>query len=136
MKRYRAGFVRALTISAGVMTGVVALSAFGFQSPANQQAQRLVVVDGNDQVARIGELLPVRLTVLAADEAGAPLPDAEVIIRVASGGGLAAPSRLRTDASGHASMLWRLGLQTGTQELTASLPNVEALVTFTATAQP
>jgi hypothetical protein len=73
---------------------------------------------------------------LVVDEAGTPVSDAAVVARIDSGGGLAAPAQLRTDRLGRASLLWRLGMESGVQQLSVGLPGVEPSITFTATAEP
>jgi hypothetical protein len=96
---------------------------------------RVVVTGGNGQQAQVGEMLPVRPTITVYDDQGVPVPDASVQFSMASGGGQFAPDR-RTDSLGVATVVWRLGPQAGTQQLTAAAVGVEQSVTFTATATP
>jgi alpha-tubulin suppressor-like RCC1 family protein len=62
------------------------------------------------------------------------VPAAAVRFSVLAGGGIAAPSRTRTDSLGLASVLWRLGMEPGQQELSASSIELPGTITFTATA--
>ena len=97
--------------------------------------QRMEPVEGNQQAAEVGELLPVRPSVRVVDAAGNPVPGADVRFSSVSGGGVAAPTRTRTDSLGMASALWRLGMEPGEQQLAASSIELPGAVTFTATAQ-
>ena len=111
--------VRYVTMSELILTSTV-------------RRHRLVAVDGNSQIADRGELLP--LGVMVTDEVGNPIPEAEVRFEVVSGGGRAT-TRARTDSQGQAYAVWRLGMEAGTQELTATAEGIESVVTFTATAR-
>lgn len=97
---------------------------------------RLAATDGDGQRAEVGTLLPVRLSVAVSDASGVPVPGAEVRFSVLSGGGMAAPSRARTDSLGIASAFWRLGVEEGSQEVSAAVPTLDRSVRFTATATP
>ena len=108
----------------------VAMSELIYGSP-----ERVVALDGNSQIDDRGEVLPDRLWVMVADEAGNPVPGVQVRFRVESGGGRTTGSRARTDALGQTSASWRLGMEAGTQELTATVEGIESVVTFTATAR-
>jgi len=95
---------------------------------------RIRAVSGNGQEVPIGELLPNRVVVVVTDEAGNPVPNAEVQFSVEPRYGLAAPTRTRTDERGRASALWRVGNAPGTQRLSAISSARLEIVTFTATA--
>jgi alpha-tubulin suppressor-like RCC1 family protein len=92
-------------------------------------------IEGNQQTAEVGELLPVRTTVVLVDGDGTPVPGAEVRFEVLSGGGISAPRSARTDSLGQASALWRLGPEPGTQQLSAMSPTLGSGITFEATAR-
>ena len=89
-----------------------------------------------DSEAPIGEMIPARTVVQVADEDGNPVPNAEVRFNVTIGNGIAAPSRTRTDSTGRASAIWRLGVVEGPQELTATLTDAQRQVRISATATP
>jgi hypothetical protein len=97
---------------------------------------RIVSASGDEQRELVGELLPERVAVVVYDASGIPVPGAEVRFAVASGGGMAAPSRDRTDSTGAASALWRLGDEVGEQTLSAMAAGVDQAVRFTAIAEP
>lgn len=99
-------------------------------------AANITVRSGNGQRAPIGELIPARTVVQVADEDGNPVPNAEVRFNVTIGNGIAAPSRTRTDSTGRASAIWRLGVVEGPQELTATLTDAQRQVQISATATP
>lgn len=100
--------------------------------------QRMEPVEGDDQAAEVGELLPVRPSVRVVDAAGNPVPGADVRFSSVSSGGVAAPTRTRTDSLGMASALWRLGMEPGEQQLTVTSIELPSSVTFSAraTARP
>jgi len=79
-------------------------------------------------------VLPTRLEVIVADAQGNPVPGVPVRFRVDSGEGMTAPSQTRTDATGRASALWRLGMEDGPQRLVAASPLLGSEVAFNATA--
>jgi len=94
----------------------------------------IAITAGNGQQAAMGELLPNRVAIVIADETGNPVPNTEVRFQIDMGGGLTAPSQTRTDSTGRASALWRLGEMEGRHQLTAIATDALASVTFTATA--
>lgn len=96
--------------------------------------QRMEPVEGGGQAAEVGELLPMRAAVRVLDAGGNPVPGADVRFSSVTGGGVVAPTRTRTDSVGMASALWRLGMEPGQQELTATSIEFPGTVTFTATA--
>jgi hypothetical protein len=96
--------------------------------------ERIVAVAGDAQRNLVGELL-TGLSVVVYDASGMPVPGVEVRFAVASGGGMAAPSRVRTDSLGTATAMWRLGAEAGAQTLSAMTDGVDRAATFTATAR-
>jgi len=99
-------------------------------------AADIVIVSGNGQSAPIGELVPTRAVVRVVDDEGNPVSNAEVRFDVTRGDGIAAPSRTRTDSTGAASAIWRLGVVEGPQELTGTLTDAQRQVRISATATP
>lgn len=94
-----------------------------------------VIVQGNGQRASPGNVLPQRIGVRVTDAEGAPVPGVEVRFHVVGEGGVVAPSRVETDASGTAMAQWRLGGTPGDQHVAALVPDISgALLTFDATA--
>lgn len=96
---------------------------------------RLRMLNGDRQEAEVGELLPSRLVVTVRDADGNPVTGADIRFEVLAGGGIAAPTRARTDSLGQASALWRLGPEPGTQQLEAASTVLGTSLTFTATAR-
>lgn len=95
---------------------------------------RLTASAGTGQEAEVTDLLPVRPSVVVTDENGNPVPGVEVLFTVASGEGSVAPARTLTDSLGQTSAMWRLGIETGTQELEATVRSTGSSVTFRANA--
>ena len=95
----------------------------------------ITVAGGSGQEAEVGQLLPGRARVIVVDARGNRVPGARVAFRVASGDGQTAGDR-RTDESGEASAIWRLGPQEGEQTLVAELVSTGEELTFRATATP
>jgi len=95
---------------------------------------RLVATEGTGLEAEVTDIVPGRPVVLVTDRAGNPVPGVEITFDAVTGGGSAAPSRIRTDSLGTASVMWRLGMEIGTQELRATIRGTETAVTFRANA--
>lgn len=86
-------------------------------------------LQGDNQTAAPGALLPVPLQIALLDASGSPVSGATIQFQ-ASGGVLSASSAL-TDAAGHASVYWRLPTSLGTAGVTASAPSIaQSPVTF------
>ena len=139
-----------LAIVVGAALGVVATASLVLRSPSENAAEvalpaapvatvlpthRIFASGGDGQVGEPTSLLPVRLAVMVVDEAGDPIPGAEVRFEVASGGGAVAPSRTRTDSLGRAFSLWRMGGTPGIQEVSARTSGLPSAARFTATAR-
>jgi uncharacterized repeat protein (TIGR01451 family) len=97
---------------------------------------------GDNQVGPVGTTLPLPLTVVVGAPSNAPgkgrvraqaLDGVPVTFTVATGGGSVAPTVVLTDATGHASAQFTLGMVEGPQAVTATVPG-GATVTFNATA--
>ncbi len=102
-------------------------------------------VGGVDQTATIGSLLPVPLRVLVTDDAGTPLENKAVIFKVVQNdGALLSATRtarsviVRTDASGHAEVSFRLGTRVGVgnHQVQAMVVGFPIEVLFRASATP
>jgi Big-like domain-containing protein len=82
--------------------------------PADARPATIAIVQGNNQSARIGEMLAEPLTVRVADGAGRPVAQARVLFAVVSGAGAnLSPDAATTDAQGIASAQWALGSAAG-----------------------
>jgi hypothetical protein len=123
-----------LTVVTAELAGADAATTLAVETLAGVPER--IVPDGGDlQEAEVGELLPERLAVSILDGDQNPVPGADVRFQVLAGGGIAAPTRARTDSLGQASALWRLGPEPGTQRLEATSTALGAAVAFTATAR-
>jgi alpha-tubulin suppressor-like RCC1 family protein len=98
-------------------------------------ATRIASIRGDRQVAQIQEMLTNQVAIVVTDEAGNPVPGVEVRFSVASGMGMVAPDRTRSNAEGLARAFWRLGSEPGTHRLVAAVEGLDTTVTFTATAR-
>jgi hypothetical protein len=96
----------------------------------------IVVVEGNAQVARVGEQLPEPIVILLLDAAGNRIPDSSIEYSVTTGGGSVVGSATTTDSLGLATVgAWTLGPEAGQQTLTVFIaggPQSQV----TATAEP
>jgi adhesin/invasin len=123
--------LRATLIRAALGGVVFGLSACQ-QTSGPLDADSLIVVQGNRQVAAAGTLLatPVVVRVRAAD--GSPVAGVPVGFAVQLGNGTVAPATVLSDANGEATTRWTLGALQDAHELLASVPGVDP-VTITAT---
>jgi hypothetical protein len=82
--------------------------------PADARPAAIAIVQGNNQSARVGEMLAEPLTVRVADGAGRPVAQARVLFAVVAGAGAnLSPDAATTDAEGRASAQWALGSAAG-----------------------
>jgi hypothetical protein len=98
-------------------------------------ATRMDYLQGDGQAAEAGTTLPGPFGVQVVDANGQPVDGVEVRFQVVAGGGLATPALARTDSSGRATASWQLGPGPGFHRLTATSPDIETVVTFTAMAR-
>lgn len=96
---------------------------------------RMDYLQGDGQAAEAGATLPGRFGVQVVDAAGQPVQGAEVRFQVVAGGGLTTPALAVTDSLGRATASWQLGPGAGFHRLTATSPDLETVVTFTAMAR-
>ncbi len=94
----------------------------------------LTITGGNNQTRPAGTLLPVALSVRAADAFGNPTPGVSLTFAIATGGGQLSTTSVTSGASGIASTTWTLGSATGPQSVVVFTAGV-APITFLATAQ-
>jgi hypothetical protein len=81
----------------------------------------LTIVQGNNQVAQAGLLLPTPVTLRVVDANGDGIPGVTVLFAVAAGGGTVSPASILSDANGEVTVKWTLGQATPIQSLTASV---------------
>ena len=88
---------------------------------------------GDAQSGNVGTVLGKQLVVAVTDGLGAAAPGI-VVSFTASGDASLVPSKVTTDASGHAAAWFRLGTVSGTYTTTAAVSGVATPITFKATA--
>jgi hypothetical protein len=99
--------------------GFVTFAATATEAPSHAAA-RIESVEGEDQSATVGSLVPVRPAVKVTDAGGEPVANVEVTFVVTGGGGTVEGGSVRTDADGLARPdSWRLGSTPGTNTLEA-----------------
>jgi len=86
---------------------------------------RVVVVQGQAQMAAVGSLLPVQLIVRVLSTEGAPMPQVPVSFSVTQGGGTIDPPSQASDANGEVKAKWTLGPASATQQVTASVRGLD-----------
>ncbi len=94
---------------------------------------QLKLVNGSGQSAPAGATLPNPVAVQVLTSGGQPVAGVSVSFAVTSGGGSVSAASRVTASDGVASVTWTLGATVGTQQLTASVPGLPAVV-VTATA--
>lgn len=95
-------------------------------------AASIVIVQGNDQLALVGDAVPVLPTVLVEDGFGNPAEGTLVRFGVSAGGGTVGGANRVADAAGAAApQEWRLGETAGANALAATVSGLPA-VTFDA----
>ncbi len=122
------------TLVAQVGEGGVANNPIVFKATATAPVgAEMTISAGNNQQARVGQLVQVPPTIVVRDASGSGVPGAVVTFAVASGGGGVVGARQIADADGIATVGgWFLGPFPGTNTLTASSDGLDD-VTFTAT---
>ena len=102
--------------------------------PAEGEPAALAIVDGDAQTGPVGGQLAAPLVVRVTDSRGRPVAGAQVAFSPDAGS--VNPELTNTDADGLATANWSLGLQTGAQDLIASVNNASPplSVRFSATA--
>jgi adhesin/invasin len=93
-------------------------------------AERIVIVDGNNQTGEPGQALVQPIRVRVEDQYGNGVYDQPISFQVTSGGGHVERTTLRTDAAGLAATVWVPG-SVGVQQATATWNGTQ--LSFTAT---
>lgn len=88
----------------------------------------LVVVQGNQQLARAGTLLPTAIILRVTGGANVPIPNQTVTFAVTAGGGSVSPQTAVTNAAGEVTLRWTLGPATGLQGVSATVGALTPLV--------
>ena len=88
------------------------------------------IVQGNNQVAQAGVLLPTPVVLRVIDANGDGIPNVTVVFAVAAGGGTVAPASALSDANGVVSVKWTLGQGAPVQSLSAAVGETPPVVLF------
>ena len=98
------------------------------------QPSTIEKMDGDQQTAPVGTVLPTPLVVLVLDDQGDPVQGVSVSWSTQSGGSLSSPTST-TASNGRATIQWVLGSELGQQTATATVSGLQGSpVAFTATA--
>lgn len=117
------------------LAGLLTTCAWGDGTgPAPSMMVAKAAASGDGQTGTVSAQLQNPLEVVVT-EAGAPMPNVQVVWQAADAGATVNPATSVTDSSGVASTVWTLGSTAGTQTATAAVGNAQGSpVGFTATA--
>lgn len=125
--------LQTLSITAGsssTVRGEVTATA-GAAEPAN-----LSKLEGDNQSATVGTVLPTPLALLVQDEYGNAVPGSIVSWALLGGVGSVDSLTTMTDSTGHAYNRWTMGTRAGVQSLTVSVDDLSVEFASTALAGP
>jgi adhesin/invasin len=88
------------------------------------------IVQGSNQVAQAGILLPTDVVLRVVDADGDGIPNVTVVFAVAIGGGTVTPSSALSDANGEVSVKWTLGQAAPLQSLSAAVGDSPPVTVF------
>jgi hypothetical protein len=128
-------FILALLSLAGC-TGDLTLPGGGPDGEDAPLPDRVRIVDGDGQRAKIGELLSDPLVVQVVDTGAAPVPGTQIEFSFVGdpAGAVLEPAVTTTDSSGLASAEVRMGSESGDQEVVARVSGTDLSASFTVTA--
>jgi hypothetical protein len=91
--------------------GLLLLALAGACTKATEAdgAARLTIVQGNQQTAPVGTLLPLPVVLRVLNASGAPVAQVPVQFSVQAGGGSVDPGTVTSDANGEVKTKWTLG---------------------------
>jgi hypothetical protein len=124
-----------VTVSSVTLTGSPITFTATATTPAAGPATNLALVSGNNQSGTVGQPLANPFVVKVTDSNGNPVSGINVTFAATAGGGIVNPTAAVTNAQGLASTTLTLGLNAGTNTMTASSGTLAGSpLTFTATA--
>ena len=88
------------------------------------------IVQGNNQVAQAGVVLPTPVVLRVIDANGDAVPNITVVFAISTGGGTVSPSSIITDANGEVAVKWTLGQASPVQMLSAAVGDGTPVVLF------
>jgi Bacterial Ig-like domain (group 1) len=122
-----------MKIVSAVVDGSVQLSQIAQVTVTEATASRIELVEGNNQSANAGTVLPMQPTVRVLNALGQPVEGVEVSFLVTAGGGSVDEVTRTTNSAGIARVQWTLGPTPGINLLEASAGVLEGSpVVFTA----
>lgn len=80
----------------------------------------LAVVQGNNQTARAGTLLPTAVVLRITGGSNLPMPNQTVTFTITAGGGSVTPQSAVTNSAGEVTLRWTLGPALGNQTVVAT----------------
>ena len=112
---------------AALLTAVPTLLAFPgcTATTAAPAASRLSIVQGNQQTAAAGTLLPTSLVLRVYATDGSPMGKVPVSFNVTQGGGSVDPASVVSDANGEVKAKWTLGPSSQVQTVSGDAPGVD-----------
>ena len=112
---------------AALLTAVPTLLAFPgcTATTAAPAASRLSIVQGNQQTAAAGTLLPTPLVLRVYATDGSPMGKVPISFNVTQGGGSVDPASVVSDANGEVKAKWTLGPSSQVQTVSGDAPGVD-----------
>ena len=112
---------------AALLTAVPTLLAFPgcTATTAAPAASRLSIVQGNQQTAAAGTLLPTPLVLRVYATDGSPMGKVPISFNVTQGGGSVDPATVVSDANGEVKAKWTLGPSSQVQTVSGDAPGVD-----------
>ena len=109
--------------------GLLLLALVGACTKATEAdgAARLTIVQGNQQTAPVGTLLPQPVVLRVLNASGAPVAQVPVQFSVQAGGGSVDPGTVTSDANGEVKTKWTLGPASTAHLLTGTAAGVDTV---------
>lgn len=104
------------------------LTACAKDAAAPAPVAGIIVVQGADQSAQVGKVLPTPVILRAIDSTGNGIEGRTLTLQIGSGGGAVTPTSAESDASGEVLATWTLGPSATTQSLIATAPGLEPVI--------
>ena len=130
-----------LTLGPHPGTNTVTVSVAGIQEQQTFTAEGMRlplafwIISGYSQQGVLGEALAKPFVVEVRDQSGEPLPGAQVIFSISSGGGTLSGTSATTDSSGRAESILTLGPDPGTNTVEVAVTGIQGKQTVTAIAE-
>ena len=96
---------------------------------------QVVIVQGNNQSARVGTALPTQVVIRVLAAGNVPLIGITVALQVTAGGGSFTPASAITNASGEVTVRWTVGATAGANTASVQVSTLDP-ATISATATP